>query len=191
MVRGLFRRSDNYLLGFYVEHGNRQTLYTFTEGGSDMIPREVYQGVTRARFPFPVTYQYLPGVHVSRGRLQDAVRRLFDHDPSTSSWGLRPDVETLAVGLAEGARFQVIPGLIAQHIRGGQDWVVGNHADEIQSWGQRSEVVVEAHGADRSGLGPCGGNATSSPGTATPGVADCAGPGPPDVPDQAIGEALM
>ncbi|WP_411144408.1 hypothetical protein [Streptomyces sp. x-80] len=45
----------------------------------------------------------------------------------------------------------MIPGLIAQHIRGGQDWTVNRHADEIQNWGQRSEVVVDAHRAALSG----------------------------------------
>ena len=53
MVRALFRRSDTYLLGFYVEHGSRQTLYTFTEGGRDMIPAEVYPHADRSRFPSP------------------------------------------------------------------------------------------------------------------------------------------
>ncbi|QHC23745.1 ribosome-inactivating family protein [Streptomyces sp. GS7] len=150
-VRGLFRRSDNYLLGFYVQHGNREIVYTFTEDGNDMVSGDVYPQAQRSRFPFPVTYRDLPTIQVGRGHLRDAVRQLFDNDPGTSNHHLRDGVETLAVALAEGARFQVIPGLIAQHIRGGQDWTVNRHADEIQNWGQRSGVVVDAHRADPSG----------------------------------------
>ncbi|MFJ9615227.1 ribosome-inactivating family protein [Streptomyces noursei] len=150
-VRGLFRRTDNYLLGFYVQHGNRRIVYTFTEDGDDMVPGGVYPQAQRSRFPFPITYRDLPTIQIGRGRLRDAVRHMFDNDPGTSNHHLRDSVETLAVALAEGARFQVIPGLIAQHIRGGQDWTVNRHADEIQNWGQRSEVVVEAHRADPSG----------------------------------------
>ena len=55
------------------------------------------------------------------------------------------------MALAEGARFQVIPGLIAQHIRGGQDWAVGNHENELHDWTDRSRVVANAHAADPSG----------------------------------------
>jgi hypothetical protein len=151
MVRGLFRRSDNYLLGFYVRHGDRQTVYTFTEGGRDMIPGGVYPDVQRSRLPFPVTYRDLPSIQIGRGLLRDAVRQLFDNDPGTSNHRLQDGVERLAVALAEGARFQVIPGLIAQHIRGGQDWTVGDHEEEIHDWSDRSTIVVNAHAADPSG----------------------------------------
>ncbi|MFG2860496.1 ribosome-inactivating family protein [Streptomyces sioyaensis] len=151
-VRGLFRRSDNYLLGFYVRRGDgRQIVYTFTEGGRDMVPDTVYEGAQRSRFPFPVTYRDLPTIQVGRGLLRDAVRQLFDNDPGTSNHRLQDGVERLAVALAEGARFQLIPGLIAQHIRGGQDWTVGDHEAELHDWSDRSEVVVGAHAADPSG----------------------------------------
>ncbi|AJC52927.1 ribosome-inactivating family protein [Streptomyces sp. 769] len=151
-VRGLFRRSDNYLLGFYVRHGdNRQIVYTFTEGGRDMVPGEVYEGAQRSRFPFPVTYRDLPTIQVGRGFLRDAVRQLFDNDPGTSNHRLQDGVERLAVALAEGSRFQLIPGLIPQHIRGGQTWTVGDHEAEIHDWNDRSGVVVAAHVADPSG----------------------------------------
>ncbi|MFC9283065.1 ribosome-inactivating family protein [Streptomyces collinus] len=151
MVRALFRRSDSYLLGFYVRSGSRQTLYTFTEGGRDMIPGNVYPQVQRSRFPFPVTYRDLPRIQISRGLLRGAVRQLFFNDPGTSNHALQDGVERLAVALAEGARFQVIPGLIAQHIRGGQTWTVGDHEQEIHDWSDRSTVVVNAHAADPSG----------------------------------------
>ncbi|MFJ9819291.1 ribosome-inactivating family protein [Streptomyces sp. NPDC101151] len=151
MVRGLFRRSDMYLLGFYVRNGNRETVYTFAEGGRDMIPGNVYPQVRRSRFPFPVTYRDLPSIQVGRGLMRDAVRLLFDHDPGTSNHGLQDGVERLAVALAEGSRFQVIPGLIAQHIRGGQTWTVGAHEQELHDWSDRSTIVVNAHAADPSG----------------------------------------
>ncbi|MFI9077290.1 ribosome-inactivating family protein [Streptomyces sioyaensis] len=151
-VRGLFRRSDNYLLGFYVRHEDgRQIVYTFAEGGRDMVPGEVYEGAQRSRFPFPVTYRDLPTIQVGRGFLRDAVRQLFDNDPGTSNHRLQDGVERLAVALAEGSRFQLIPGLIAQHIRGGQSWTVGDHEAEIHDWSDRSGVVVGARAADPSG----------------------------------------
>ncbi|MER7026203.1 MULTISPECIES: ribosome-inactivating family protein [Streptomyces] len=152
--RGLFRRSDNYLLGFYVAQGDRQTVYTFTENGSDMIPANVFPGVQRSRFPFRVTYSDLPEIRVDRSTLSDAVRLLFDHDPNTSNAGLRGHVETLAVALAEGARFTGISAQIAQLLQGGLEWRVGNHADEIQNWSSRSEVVVNARREDPTGTGP-------------------------------------
>ncbi|MGI5350253.1 ribosome-inactivating family protein [Streptomyces sp. CA-250714] len=151
MVRALFRRSDTYLLGFYVEHGNRQTVYTFAEGDRDMIPAQVYPNADRSRFPFPVTYRDATRIQVGRGHLRNAVRTLFDHDPGPGNGRLRDHVETLAVALAEGARFQVIPRLIAEHIRGGQDWTVGDHENELHDWTDRSTVVANAHAADPSG----------------------------------------
>ncbi|WP_432003548.1 ribosome-inactivating family protein [Streptomyces sioyaensis] len=151
-VRGLFRRSDNYLLGFYVRRADgRQIVYTFTEGGRDMVPDDVYEEAQRSRLPFPVTYRDLPTIQVGRGLLRDAVRQLFDNDPGTSNHRLQDGVERLAVALAEGSRFQLIPGLIAQHIRGGQDWTVGDHEAEIHDWSDRSEVVMDARAADLSG----------------------------------------
>ncbi|GGU47036.1 hypothetical protein GCM10010211_08460 [Streptomyces albospinus] len=172
-VRGLFRRSDNYLLGFYVRHGDRQIVYTFTEGGSDMIPGEVYPEARRSRFPFPVTYRHLPGIQVGRGRLRDAVRRLFDNDPGTSNHNVQDGVERLAVALAEGARFQVIPGLIAQHIRGGQDWTAGRTGQRAptrrrsmtgtigprSSWARTPPTRPAA-------TAPCGGSSARTVGTA-------------------------
>ncbi|MEU4850118.1 ribosome-inactivating family protein [Streptomyces gilvosporeus] len=105
-IRGLFRRTDNYLLGFYVRHGNHEIVYTFTENGDDMVSGNVYPDAQRSRFPFPITYRDLPSIQVGRGRLRDSVRQLFDNDPGTSNHHLRDAVETLAVALAEGGRFQ-------------------------------------------------------------------------------------
>ncbi|MFF2807013.1 ribosome-inactivating family protein [Streptomyces sp. NPDC058000] len=153
MVRGVFRRSDSYLLGFYVHNGSRETFYTFTEGGRDMVPREVYRGVRREHFGWGVNYRNLPGTTISRSRLRDAVGAIFDHDPNTSTHGLEEGVQALAVALAEGARFQAIPAQITQALRGRQAWVVGSHADEITSWNQRSQVVVQARAADPNGAG--------------------------------------
>ncbi|MFF1356679.1 ribosome-inactivating family protein [Streptomyces sp. NPDC058297] len=159
MVRGVFRRSDNYLLGFYVENrdASRRVFYTFTEqvGGRtrDMVPGNVYPGVRREHFGWGVNYGNLSGTTISRSRLRNAVRDIFHHDPNTSTHTLETGVEALAVALAEGARFQAIPGYIAQAIRGGRDWEVGRHADEITSWDQESQVVIQARAADPSGYG--------------------------------------
>ncbi|MFI9804276.1 hypothetical protein ACIHEJ_07875 [Streptomyces sp. NPDC052301] len=55
------------------------------------------------------------------------------------------------MALAEGARFQVIPGLIAQRLRGGHAWAVGPREYEIHDWSDRSALVVNAHTVDSSG----------------------------------------
>ncbi|MGW6355132.1 hypothetical protein ACWFR5_08010 [Streptomyces sp. NPDC055092] len=50
MVRAVFRRSDSYLLGFYVENrdASRRVFYTFTEQVDgrtrDMVPGNVSHG---------------------------------------------------------------------------------------------------------------------------------------------------
>ncbi|MFE5022551.1 hypothetical protein ACFRAO_04235 [Streptomyces sp. NPDC056656] len=72
---------------------------------------------------------------------------------NTSTHTLATGVEALAVALAEGARFQAIPAYITQAIRGGRGWEVRGHADEITSWDQRSQVVIQARTADPSGTG--------------------------------------
>lgn len=159
MVRGVFRRSDSYLLGFYVENrdASHRVFYTFTEQVDgrtrDMIPGNVYPGVRREHFGWGVTYRGLPGTTISRSRLRDAVLDIYHHDPNTSTHTLESGVQALVVALAEGARFQAIPAQIAQAIRGRTAWVVGNHADEITSWDQRSQVVIQARAADPSGYG--------------------------------------
>lgn len=159
MVRGVFRRSDSYLLGFYVENrdASRRVFYTFTEQVDgrtrDMVPGNVYPGVRREHFGWGVNYRNLPGTTISRGRLRSAVRDIFHHDPNTSTHTLATGVEALAVALSEGARFQAIPAYITQAIRGGRDWEVRSHADEITSWDQRSQVVIQARAADPSGTG--------------------------------------
>ncbi|MFC7308856.1 ribosome-inactivating family protein [Streptomyces monticola] len=159
MVRGVFRRSDSYLLGIYVENrdATSRVFYTFTEQRDgrtvDMVPRNVYQGVRREHFGWGVNYRGLPRVTVSRSRLRDAVRDIHRHDPDTSTHTLENAVNVLAVSLAEGARFQAIPAQIAQAIRGGRQWTVGNHSDEITSWDQGSQAVLRARAADPSGNG--------------------------------------
>ncbi|MGW7486156.1 ribosome-inactivating family protein [Streptomyces sp. NPDC054786] len=100
-----------------------------------------------------VTYQGLPTTTISRSRLREAVLAIFHHDPNTSTHTLETGVQVLAVALAEGARFQAIPAQIAQAIRGRSAWVVGNHADEIRNWDQRSRVVFQARATDPSGDG--------------------------------------
>ncbi|MFH8388152.1 ribosome-inactivating family protein [Streptomyces sp. NPDC018036] len=159
MVRGVFRRSDNYLLGFYVENldASRRVFYTFTEQvngrARDMVPRNVYPGVRREHFGWGVTYRGLPATTISRSTLRNAVHDIYHHDPNTSTHTLEAGVQVLAVALAEGARFQAIPAYVAQHIRGREAWVVGGHADEIRNWDQRSQVVLQARAADPSGNG--------------------------------------
>jgi hypothetical protein len=60
MVRAVFRRSDRYLLGFYVENrdASRRVFYTFTEQVDgrtrDMVPGNVYTGVRREYFGWGV-----------------------------------------------------------------------------------------------------------------------------------------
>ncbi|MEV0374945.1 ribosome-inactivating family protein [Streptomyces sp. NPDC050636] len=158
-VRAVFRRSDSYLLGIYVEDrdANSPVFYTFTEQRNgrtvDMIPGAVYPGVRREHFGWGVNYRGLPRITVSRSRLRDAVHDLYHHDPNTSTHTLENAVNTLAVSLAEGARFQAIPAQIAQSIRGGRDWVVRNHSDEITSWDQGSQAVLRARTADPNGTG--------------------------------------
>ncbi|MFG2140232.1 ribosome-inactivating family protein [Streptomyces sp. NPDC048650] len=159
MVRAVFRRSDSYLLGFYVENrdASSRVFYTFTEQVNgrtrDMIPGNVYPGVRREHFGWGVTYQGLPATTISRSRLREAVRAIYHHDPNTSTHTLEAGVQALAVSLAEGARFQAIPAQIAQAIRGRTSWVVGSHADEIRNWDQRSRVVFQARATDPSGYG--------------------------------------
>lgn len=157
MVRAVFRRSDSYLLGFYVENrdASRRVFYTFTEQVDgrtrDMVPGSVYPGTRREHFGWGVNYGNLAGTTISRSRLRNAVRDIYHHDPNTSTHTLETGVEALAVALAEGARFQAIPAYIAQAIRGGRDWEVRRHADEITSWDQDSQVVIRARAADPTG----------------------------------------
>ncbi|MEU0820252.1 ribosome-inactivating family protein [Streptomyces mirabilis] len=158
-VRGVFRRSDSYLLGFYVESrdASRRVFYTFTEQVDgrtrDMVPGNVYPGVRREHFGWGVNYRNLPATTISRSRLRDAVHDIYHHDPNTSTHTLETGVQVLAVALAEGARFQAIPAQIAQAIRGRTAWEVRDHADEITNWNQRSGVVLQARAADPSGYG--------------------------------------
>ncbi|WP_411124044.1 ribosome-inactivating family protein [Streptomyces sp. x-19] len=160
MVRGVFRRSDTYLLGFLVQNeaGTSRVLYTFTEQGSDgrtrdMIPGNLFRNIRRARFGWGIQYRGLEDVTVSRRRLREAVSEIYHHDPNTSTHTMEDSVQTLAVALAEGARFQAIPAQIAQAIRGTTSWTVHNHADEIRSWDQRSGVVLQARATDPTGNG--------------------------------------
>ncbi|MFJ8675705.1 hypothetical protein [Streptomyces sp. NPDC093589] len=63
-------------------------------------------------------------------------------------------VAVLAGTLGAGeAGFRAIPAQIAQAIRGRTAWVVGNHADEIRNWDQRSRVIFQARATDPSGNG--------------------------------------
>ncbi|MFK0294755.1 ribosome-inactivating family protein [Streptomyces sp. NPDC090442] len=155
MVRGVFRRSDTCLLGFLVQNeaGTSRVLYTFTQQGNDMIPGNLYRGVRRARFGWGIQYRSLEDVTVSRRRLREAVSEIYHHDPNTSTHTMEDSVQTLAVALAEGSRFQAIPAQIAQAIRGGTSWTVHNHADEIRTWDQRSGAVLQARATDPTGNG--------------------------------------
>ncbi|MFF4948481.1 ribosome-inactivating family protein [Streptomyces chattanoogensis] len=159
MVRGVFRRSDNYLLGFYVENrdATSRVLYTFTERVNgrtrDMVPDNLFPRVRREHFGWGIQYRGLEAITVSRSRLRDAVLEIYHHDPNTSTHTMEDSVQALAVALAEGARFQAIPAQIAQAIRGRTSWTVRNHADEIRSWDQRSGVVLQARAADPTGNG--------------------------------------
>ncbi|MFH8569325.1 ribosome-inactivating family protein [Streptomyces sp. NPDC017993] len=159
MVRGVFRRSDNYLLGFYVENrdATSRVLYTFTEQVNgrtrDMVPGDLFPRVRREHFGWGVNYRNLPATTISRSRLRDAVLSIYHHDPNTSTHTLETGVQALAVALAEGARFQAIPAQIAQAIRGRTAWTVGTHEDEILNWNQRSGVILRARAADPTGNG--------------------------------------
>ncbi len=139
------------------EAGTSRVLYTFTEQRDgrtvDMVPGDQYRGIPRARFGWGIQYRGLENVTVSRSRLRDAVSEIYLHDPNRSTHTMEDRVQTLAVALAEGARFQAIPAQIAQAIRGRTSWTVHNHADEIRSWDQRSGVVLRAREGDSTGNG--------------------------------------
>ncbi|TJZ54107.1 hypothetical protein FCH28_12970 [Streptomyces piniterrae] len=159
MVRGVFRRSDNYLLGFYVENrdATSRVLYTFTERVNgrtrDMVPENLFPRVRREHFGWGIQYRGLEAITVSRSRLRDAVLEIYHHDPNTSTHTMEDSVQALAVALAEGARFQVIPAQIAQAIRGRSAWTVGGHASEIRNWDHGSQAVLQARAADPTGNG--------------------------------------
>ncbi|WP_190130226.1 ribosome-inactivating family protein [Streptomyces mashuensis] len=185
-VRGVFRRDNLYLVGLYVERPGAErdpVLYVFTEGQRDaegrqvpngrrvpMLDNTVLPGVRRAYLTWNVNYANLQALQINRRGLQDAVRTVVRHRPDTAAdngrgnngtgnrnHALREHVERLAVALAEGARFQVIPGQIAQALRrhrGQAAWTVNHHADEITSWDALSGAVVQARNAAPDGRGP-------------------------------------